>query len=213
MADVPKDLVFDARISFCFDGQQLKTSCKNSQGQLGQMLFNIFKDMVTPASKQAREFTVKICILLKGARDLELAGSSPRPAEQLWKPEQQIDKQNKPAPEGHRGQTPWNIEWLIVAPARNPPARSYGISSGHNHPPTSIQVTATEDWEQLNQHPPAAATEDWEQLNQHPPAALNCGYATPHRTTREELKPEQHITAIKGLDGSICYADAVSCST
>ncbi|KZV40250.1 auxin-responsive family protein [Dorcoceras hygrometricum] len=57
-----------------------------------------------------------------------------------------------------------------------------------NHPPTSIQVTATEDWEQFNQHPPAAATEDWEQLNQHPPAALNRGYATPHSTTREELQ-------------------------
>ncbi|KZV34180.1 hypothetical protein F511_40544 [Dorcoceras hygrometricum] len=49
-------------------------------------------------------------------------------------------------------------------------------------------VTATEDWEQINQHPPAAATEDWEQLNQHPPAALNRGYATPHRTTREKLQ-------------------------
>ncbi|KZV25275.1 3-phosphoinositide-dependent protein kinase-1 [Dorcoceras hygrometricum] len=82
----------------------------------------------------------------------------------------------------------WKIEWLIVAPARKPPARLHGISSGHNHPATSIQFTATEDWEQLNQHPPAAATEDWEQLNQHPPAALNRGYATPHRTTREELQ-------------------------
>ncbi|KZV18383.1 3-phosphoinositide-dependent protein kinase 2-like [Dorcoceras hygrometricum] len=79
-------------------------------------------------------------------------------------------------------------ELLIVAPARKPSARSHGISSGHNHPPTSIQVTATEDWEQLNQHPPAAATEDWEQLNQHPPAALNRGYETPHRTTREKLQ-------------------------
>ncbi|KZV57267.1 Chromosome condensation regulator-like protein [Dorcoceras hygrometricum] len=54
----------------------------------------------------------------------------------------------------------------------------------NQHPPAA----ATEDWEQLNQHPPAAATEDWEQLNQHPPAALNRGYATPHRTTREELQ-------------------------
>ncbi|KZV22385.1 hypothetical protein F511_18532 [Dorcoceras hygrometricum] len=80
------------------------------------------------------------------------------------------------------------LQWLIVAPTSKPPARSHGISSGHNHPPTSIQVTATEDWEKLNQHPPAAATEDWEQLNQHPPAAPNRGYATPHRTTKEELQ-------------------------
>ncbi|KZV48841.1 pentatricopeptide repeat-containing protein mitochondrial [Dorcoceras hygrometricum] len=37
----------------------------------GRLLFNIFKDMVTPASKQARGFAVQICILLKGAPDLE----------------------------------------------------------------------------------------------------------------------------------------------
>ncbi|KZV28483.1 hypothetical protein F511_39694 [Dorcoceras hygrometricum] len=157
---------------------------------------------------------------------LSAAGSSPRSAEQPGKPEQQVGNKTT-SPRGTSGSNPstkssikqqkdiacnsrkppdrtqWKIEWLIVAPARKPPARSHGISSGHNHPPTSIQVTATEDWEQLNQHPlaaatedweqlnlhpPAAATEDWEQLNPHPPAALNRGYATPHRTTKEELQ-------------------------
>ncbi|KZV26405.1 hypothetical protein F511_37000 [Dorcoceras hygrometricum] len=60
---------------------------------------------------------------------------------------------------------------------------------GSNNCDTSPSlVTATEDWEQLNQHPPASTTEDWEQLIQHPPTALNRGYATPHRTTREELQ-------------------------
>ncbi|KZV30303.1 putative linoleate 9S-lipoxygenase 5 [Dorcoceras hygrometricum] len=42
-----------------------------------------------------------------------------------------------------------------------------------NHPPTSIQVTATEAYE--NGSP-------------HPPDALNRGYATPHHTRREELQ-------------------------
>ncbi|KZV53099.1 hypothetical protein F511_24518 [Dorcoceras hygrometricum] len=45
----------------------------------GRLLFNIFKDMVTPASKQARRFAVQICILLKGAPDLELGESKDFP--------------------------------------------------------------------------------------------------------------------------------------
>ncbi|KZV54639.1 hypothetical protein F511_02673 [Dorcoceras hygrometricum] len=121
MADVPKDLVFDARTAFYFDGQQLKTSCKKREmkyefrllneiftktvivkvgsfdavtherflmisaihGEFkvnwGRLLFNIFKDMVTPATKQARGFAVKICILFKGAPDLELRDSKDFP--------------------------------------------------------------------------------------------------------------------------------------
>ncbi|KZV32489.1 splicing factor 3B subunit 1 [Dorcoceras hygrometricum] len=43
------------------------------------LLFNIFKDMVTPASKQAREYAVQICILLKNAPDLELGESKEFP--------------------------------------------------------------------------------------------------------------------------------------
>ncbi|KZV42417.1 hypothetical protein F511_40142 [Dorcoceras hygrometricum] len=31
MSDVPKDLVFDARIAFSYDGEQLKTSCKKEK--------------------------------------------------------------------------------------------------------------------------------------------------------------------------------------
>ncbi|KZV43236.1 acyl-CoA dehydrogenase-related protein [Dorcoceras hygrometricum] len=66
------------------------------------------------------------------------AGSSPRPPEQPRKPEQQVGKQNKPAPEGHRGQTPVTAteDWEQL----------------NQYPPAA----ATEDWEQLNQHPPAA---------------------------------------------------------
>ncbi|KZV56687.1 hypothetical protein F511_41029 [Dorcoceras hygrometricum] len=45
----------------------------------GRLLFNIFKDMVTPNSKQARGYAVQICILLKNALDLELGESKEFP--------------------------------------------------------------------------------------------------------------------------------------
>ncbi|KZV57453.1 hypothetical protein F511_29234 [Dorcoceras hygrometricum] len=44
-----------------------------------RLLFNIFKDMVTPATKQARGYAVQICILLKGAPDLKLGESKDFP--------------------------------------------------------------------------------------------------------------------------------------
>ncbi|KZV34546.1 hypothetical protein F511_28153 [Dorcoceras hygrometricum] len=46
---------------------------------LGRLLFNIFKDMVTPTSKQTRGFVVHICILLNGAPDLDLGESKEFP--------------------------------------------------------------------------------------------------------------------------------------
>ncbi|KZV54979.1 patatin-like protein 2 [Dorcoceras hygrometricum] len=45
----------------------------------GRLLFNIFKDMVTPASRQARGYAVQTCILLKNAPDLELGESKEFP--------------------------------------------------------------------------------------------------------------------------------------
>ncbi|KZV43621.1 hypothetical protein F511_00172 [Dorcoceras hygrometricum] len=45
----------------------------------GRLLFNLLKDMVTPSSKQARGFVVQICIILKGAPDLELGDSKAFP--------------------------------------------------------------------------------------------------------------------------------------
>ncbi|KZV24646.1 histone-lysine N-methyltransferase 2D-like [Dorcoceras hygrometricum] len=45
----------------------------------GRLLFNLLKDMVTPSSKQARGFAVQICIILKGAPDLELGESKAFP--------------------------------------------------------------------------------------------------------------------------------------
>ncbi|KZV42434.1 hypothetical protein F511_39915 [Dorcoceras hygrometricum] len=40
MADVPKDLVFDARTAFSFDGQKLKTSCKKREIKFEFRLLN-----------------------------------------------------------------------------------------------------------------------------------------------------------------------------
>ncbi|KZV23695.1 hypothetical protein F511_31298, partial [Dorcoceras hygrometricum] len=115
MHEVPKDLVFEARSVFSYDGKHLSTSCKKREMTFefrllnnilaksvtvkagsfdavtheiflmmssihggvpinwARLLFNIFNDMVTPNSKQARGYAVQICILLKNALDLELA--------------------------------------------------------------------------------------------------------------------------------------------
>ncbi|KZV22768.1 hypothetical protein F511_30404 [Dorcoceras hygrometricum] len=45
----------------------------------GRLLFKIFKDMVTPETRQARGYAVHICILLKNILDLELGDSEEFP--------------------------------------------------------------------------------------------------------------------------------------
>ncbi|KZV49225.1 hypothetical protein F511_40927 [Dorcoceras hygrometricum] len=45
----------------------------------GRLLFNIFKDMVTPGSRQAKGYSVQICTLLKNVPDLELGDSKEFP--------------------------------------------------------------------------------------------------------------------------------------
>ncbi|KZV14736.1 hypothetical protein F511_41196 [Dorcoceras hygrometricum] len=63
MNEVPRDLVFDARIKINW----------------GKLLFNIFKDMVTPGSRQVRGYAVQICILLNNVSNLELGDSKEFP--------------------------------------------------------------------------------------------------------------------------------------
>ncbi|KZV24731.1 hypothetical protein F511_09205 [Dorcoceras hygrometricum] len=121
MHEVPKDLVFDARSEFSFNGEQLSTSCKKREMKIefrllndilaksvtvkagsfdavtherflmmsainggvqinwGRLLFNIFKDMATPGSRQAKGYAVQICTLLKNVPDLELGDSKEFP--------------------------------------------------------------------------------------------------------------------------------------
>ncbi|KZV28156.1 hypothetical protein F511_10170 [Dorcoceras hygrometricum] len=45
----------------------------------GRLLFNIFKDMVTPGSRQARGYAVQICVLLKKVPNLDLGDSKEFP--------------------------------------------------------------------------------------------------------------------------------------
>ncbi|KZV40181.1 fumarate hydratase class I (ISS) [Dorcoceras hygrometricum] len=52
----------------------------------GRLLFNLLKDMMTPCSKQARGFAVEICIILKGAPDLELGESKAFPLLKILTP-------------------------------------------------------------------------------------------------------------------------------
>ncbi|KZV22637.1 hypothetical protein F511_13096 [Dorcoceras hygrometricum] len=63
MDEVPKDLVYDARIFLSPSGEPINWS---------KILFKILKEMVTKSSKQAKGFAAQICVLLKGAPDLTL---------------------------------------------------------------------------------------------------------------------------------------------
>ncbi|KZV16899.1 delphilin-like [Dorcoceras hygrometricum] len=61
MTDVPKDLVFDARSAFSMGVTHERFLMMSAihggvEVNCGRLLFNIFKDMVTPVSKQARGF-------------------------------------------------------------------------------------------------------------------------------------------------------------
>ncbi|KZV28238.1 hypothetical protein F511_02108 [Dorcoceras hygrometricum] len=89
--EVPKYLVFDVRSVFSFNGEQLRTSCKKWEMKFefrllcdilvnwGRLLFNIFKDMVKPGSRQARGYAVQISILMKNVQNLELVDSKEFP--------------------------------------------------------------------------------------------------------------------------------------
>ncbi|KZV39501.1 hypothetical protein F511_36824 [Dorcoceras hygrometricum] len=67
--EVPKDFVLEARRAFSHD---VKVNW-------GRLLFNIFKDIVKPGSRQARGYAVQICILLKNVPNLELGDSKELP--------------------------------------------------------------------------------------------------------------------------------------
>ncbi|KZV55699.1 splicing factor 3B subunit 1-like [Dorcoceras hygrometricum] len=95
LQEVPQDLVLEAMRAFSYDGKLLSTSCKKkdmvSEFRLlndilaksmivkAGLLCNIFKDMVTQATRQARVYAVQICVLLKNAPALELGESKEFP--------------------------------------------------------------------------------------------------------------------------------------
>ncbi|KZV17591.1 UDP-glucuronate:xylan alpha-glucuronosyltransferase 2 [Dorcoceras hygrometricum] len=92
MHEVPKDLVFDARSEFYFNGEQLSTSYKKREMKIEFRLLNdiLAKSvtvkaesfdavMVTPGSRQAKGYAVQICTLLKNVPDLELGDSKEFP--------------------------------------------------------------------------------------------------------------------------------------
>ncbi|KZV54678.1 patatin-like protein 2 [Dorcoceras hygrometricum] len=125
MNDVLKDLVFDARIVFSYDGEQIETSDKKRKMKIefrllndilaksvtmkagsfdavtleiflmmaainrgipinwSKVLFNIFKDMVTTGSRQAKGFAIQICFLLKNVPHLELGDSKEFPSSRI----------------------------------------------------------------------------------------------------------------------------------
>ncbi|KZV35268.1 hypothetical protein F511_39228 [Dorcoceras hygrometricum] len=66
VSDVPKNLVIDARSLFSVSQEQVNWSI---------LLFNVLKEMVTPGSRQAKGFAIKICAILKSTPGLVLGES------------------------------------------------------------------------------------------------------------------------------------------
>ncbi|KZV19971.1 hypothetical protein F511_19956 [Dorcoceras hygrometricum] len=88
--EVSQDLVFEARsashmMALSFDSMNHERFLMMSAiyggvpVNWGRLLFNTFKDMVTPAMRQARGYVVQICVLLNNASDLELGESKEFP--------------------------------------------------------------------------------------------------------------------------------------
>ncbi|KZV45033.1 hypothetical protein F511_20106 [Dorcoceras hygrometricum] len=85
MHEVPKDLVFDVRIEFSFNGEQLSTSCKKREMKFEfRLLSDILAKSVTVKAgsfvRQARGYAVQIFTLLKNVPDLELGDSKEFPS-------------------------------------------------------------------------------------------------------------------------------------
>ncbi|KZV28018.1 hypothetical protein F511_28398 [Dorcoceras hygrometricum] len=99
LSEIPKDLIFDARIIFSDSGEQVSTSCKKQEIKIefrllsdflaksifvkAGFLFNIFKEMVTAGSRQPKGYAIQICLLLKDVPALELGDSKAFPSPRL----------------------------------------------------------------------------------------------------------------------------------
>ncbi|KZV18717.1 hypothetical protein F511_39850 [Dorcoceras hygrometricum] len=124
-AEIPKDLVFDARSIVSLSGEPVSVSGKNKEMTIefrllcdilaktisvkagsfdaitqekflmmaaitcgarincNRLLFNIFKDMVTPGSRQAKGYAIQIRLLLKNVPNLELGESLEFPSSKV----------------------------------------------------------------------------------------------------------------------------------
>ncbi|KZV30950.1 hypothetical protein F511_20496 [Dorcoceras hygrometricum] len=91
--EVPQDLFLEARRAFSYDGKlawyfdavtherflMMTAIYGGVPVNWIKILFKVLKDMVTPGTKKSRGFVVQICIILKGAPDLELGESKEFP--------------------------------------------------------------------------------------------------------------------------------------
>ncbi|KZV16433.1 hypothetical protein F511_29119 [Dorcoceras hygrometricum] len=88
LSEIPKDLVFDVRSIVSLSGEPEKflmmaaITCGVRINQ-NRLLFNIFKDMVTPGSRQAKGYAIQIRLLLENVPSLELGESSEFPSSKV----------------------------------------------------------------------------------------------------------------------------------
>ncbi|KZV56748.1 hypothetical protein F511_40022 [Dorcoceras hygrometricum] len=89
VSEMPKDKIFDARSIVSLSGEPVILSGSKSQMKMhyrllcdimANVLFGIFKKMVTPGSKQAKGFAIQISHLLDNVPNLELGESSEFPS-------------------------------------------------------------------------------------------------------------------------------------
>ncbi|KZV17554.1 splicing factor, proline- and glutamine-rich-like [Dorcoceras hygrometricum] len=95
LSEIPKDLVFDARSFVSLYGEPAGSFDAITQEKFlmmaaitcgvrinwNRLLFNIFKDKVTPGSRQAKGYAIKISLLLENVPNLELGESSEFPSD------------------------------------------------------------------------------------------------------------------------------------
>ncbi|KZV58237.1 dystroglycan-like [Dorcoceras hygrometricum] len=93
VSDVPKDLVFDARSLFSESEEQVGSFDAVTRERFmimtaitcdvkinwGSLLFGVLKAMVMPGSRQAKGYTIQICVVLSKVPGLELGESNPFP--------------------------------------------------------------------------------------------------------------------------------------
>ncbi|KZV17261.1 hypothetical protein F511_19282 [Dorcoceras hygrometricum] len=97
LTDVPKNFVFDARSLFSDSKEQAGSFDSVTRDRFllmtaitfdvkinwSSLLFGVFKEMVTPGSRQAKGYAIQICVLLRNVLGLELGESKAFPIQRI----------------------------------------------------------------------------------------------------------------------------------
>ncbi|KZV16977.1 hypothetical protein F511_34674 [Dorcoceras hygrometricum] len=84
LSEIPKDVIFDAKSIVSLSGKPMiiAVTC-GVKVNWSSVLFNILKNMVTPATRQAKGYAIQISLLLENVQNLELGESSEFPSSKI----------------------------------------------------------------------------------------------------------------------------------